>query len=267
MWGLHSTDNNARLDDYLAVLDVGIRFAFQPLVDEGSGETIGHEALVRGCRGESPAQIIASVRPENLFYFDQACRLGAIREASRLGLTGDLHINCTEVDPENLEAALSSTADVVQASGFEPQQIVLEFNSLERLGNPRQLARVRARANDFGFRVAADNFGTGEAGLKRLAVLRPEYVKLDRELIAGIDGSLRRQAMVLGVLASCKVLGIVPIASGVEHQSELAWLRQAGVGHFQGYYFGHPELVEEGAEEHNFHRAGEIGLGFTACAA
>src|SRR5690554_347021 len=109
MTGIDSkTGRHARLDDYMAVLDVGIRFAFQPLVDETTGRTIGHEALVRGCSGESPAQIIASVRRENLFYFDQACRLGAIREASRLGLEGDLHINCTEVDPADLELALES---------------------------------------------------------------------------------------------------------------------------------------------------------------
>lgn len=267
MTGRHcSKDMNARLDDYLAVLDVGIRFAFQPLVEEGSGRTIGHEALVRGCSGESPAQIIASVRPENLFYFDQACRLGAIREASRLRLKGDLHINCTEVDPETLELALKSTAQAVEASRFQPHQIVLEFNSLERLGSPRQLSQVRARANHYGFRVAADNFGTGEAGLKRLAVLRPEFVKLDRELISGVHGSLRRQAMVLGVLASCKALGIEPIAAGVEGEGEVAWLRQAGVACFQGYYFGRPELFEE-EEECSLFRSFGLGFELNACAA
>jgi EAL domain-containing protein (putative c-di-GMP-specific phosphodiesterase class I) len=231
---------------------------------------VGHEALVRGCSGESPAQIVASVRPENLFYFDQACRLGAIREASRLGLEGDLHINCTEVDPDNLEMALKSTAQAVYASRFEADQIVLEFNSLERLGDPRQLARVRSRANAFGFRVAADNFGTGEAGLKRLAVLRPEYVKLDRELVSGIHGSPRRQAMVLGVLASCQALGVEAIAAGIESEAEVNWLRQAGVACFQGYYFGRPELAEEEAqdEELDLFRGGEEpAFDFSACAA
>ncbi|MEE4304257.1 MAG: EAL domain-containing protein [Wenzhouxiangella sp.] len=263
----HNHDINTRLEDYLAVLDVGIRFAFQPLVDETTGRTVGHEALVRGCTGESPAQIIASVRPENLFYFDQACRLGAIREASRLGLEGDLHINCTEVDPDNLEAALKSTAQAVYASRFEADQIVLEFNSLERLGNPRQLASVCARVNAYGFRVAADNFGTGEAGLKRLAVLRPEFVKLDRELISGIDGSLRRQAMVLGVLASCRALGVEPIAAGVESEAEVTWLRQAGVERFQGYFFGRPAMIEEEEEESDFFRGLDLSPELSACAA
>lgn len=269
MNGIHDyNDNNARLDEYLAVLDVGIRFAFQPLVDPATGRTIGHEALVRGCHGESPAQIIASVRGENLFYFDQACRLGAIREASRAGLTGDLHINCTEVDPHNLDLALASTAQAVEASNFRPEQIVLEFNSLERLGSPRELARVRSQANRHGFRIAADNFGTGEAGLKRLAVARPEFVKLDRELIAGIGNSLRRQAMVLGILASCRALGIEAIAAGVEVEAEVEWLVGAGVARFQGYYFGHPRLVEEEEEKDiDFFRGHDWEFEFSACAA
>jgi len=246
--------SSARLDDYLEVLDVGIRFAFQPLVDETSGHTTGHEALVRGCSGESPAQIIASVRPENLFYFDQACRLGAIREASRLGLAGDLHINCTEIDPGNLKLALDSTLHALTDSHFRADQIVLEFSTLEKLGNPRQLAEVRSRANARGFRVAADNFGRREAGLKRLAVFRPEFVKLDRELTFGIHNSRLRQAMVLGVIASCQALAIEPIAAGIEQEAELAWLRQAGIERFQGYYFGRPEMTEEVAEDLAFFR-------------
>lgn len=261
----HAPPCSARFDDYLAVLDVGIRFAFQPLVDQATGEVCGHEALVRGCRGESPAQIIASVRPENLFYFDQACRLGAIREAARLELEGDLHINCTEIEPDKLELALSSTHQAVRENGFRAEQIVLEFNALERLGNPRQLAAVRARANDYGFRVAADNFGTGEAGLKRLAVLRPEFVKLDRELVNGIQASQRRQAMVIGVLATCHLLGIRVIAAGVEREAEIDWLRQAGIDLFQGYFFGHPQLADAG-DNAVFH-GDEFDMAFNACAA
>lgn len=267
MQGLHdNNDVNGRLDDYLAVLDVGIQFAFQPLIDQQTGRIVGHEALVRGCSGESPAQIIASVRPENLFYFDQACRLGAIREAARLGLEGNLHINCTEIDPDNLGLALASTAEAVEVSGLRAEQIVLEFSALERLGSPRELAQVRARANRYGFRIAADNFGTGEAGLKRLAVARPEFVKLDRELIAGIDSSLRRQAMVLGVLASCRALGVEVIAAGVEKEAEIEWLVRAGVRRFQGYFFGRPERVQnEAAYDFLCDRDSQSAL--SACAA
>ena len=244
MTNLHTeVSSDSRFNDYADVIDVGIRFAFQALVDTDGHSTLGHEALVRGLRGESAHEIIASVRPENLFYFDQACRMRAIADADRAGLQGSLHLNCTEVDADTMELALSATAAAVANSRLSPSQIVLEFSTLARLGSPRQLADVRSRANAHGFRVLADNFGLGEAGLKRLAVLRPEFVKLDRELISNVHVSPRRQAMVCGIVATCKALGITVIAAGVERAAEVAWLTEAGVDQFQGFYFAHPKAA------------------------
>jgi blue light- and temperature-responsive anti-repressor len=260
-----------RLNDYADVIDVGIRFAFQPVVDVNGDATLGHEALVRGLYGESAQEIISGVRPENLFYFDQACRMRAIADADWAGLTGALHLNCTEVDATNLEAALEATRIAVDNSNLEADQIVLEFPNLARLGSPRQLAAVREQANRYGFRVLADNFGVGEAGLKRLAVLRPEFVKLDRELIAKIHASPRRQAMVCGIVATCKALGITPIATGVERAEEIEWLADIGIDHFQGYFFGRPQPLRttqpEAAMAAHAARDGFDEAAFSLCAA
>ncbi len=245
----YTTNYGNRLSDYADVIDVGIRFAFQRVVSVNSEVTIGHEALVRGLYGESAHELIAGVRPENLFFFDQACRMRAIADADRAGLQGTLHLNCTEVDANTLSMALEATAEAVAASRLNPGQIVLEFSTLARLGSPRQLASVRAQANKYGFRVLADNFGVGEAGLKRLAVLRPEFVKLDRELISNVHASSRRQAMVCGIVATSKALGITPIAAGVEHLAEVEWLAATGIEQFQGFYFGRPEKLSHPAAE------------------
>ncbi len=245
----HTANYGNRLNDYADVIDVGIRFAFQQLVTADGNATLGHEALVRGLYGESAQEIIASVRPENLFYFDQACRMRAIADADRAGLQGAIHLNCTEVDAVTLGMALEATANAVAASRLSPEQIVLEFSTLARLGNPRQLAGVRDLANRNGFRVLADNFGVGEAGLKRLAVLRPEFVKLDRELISNVQASARRQAMVCGIVATSKALGITPIAAGVERAAEVEWLANIGIEQFQGFYFGRPQKLSVPAAE------------------
>ncbi len=238
-----AAQDEARLVDYTAVIGVGIRFAFQPVVHLRAGRVIGYEALVRGRSGESAGSIIANVRPENLGFFDQACRSRAIQDASALGVTSDLFLNCTQVTPDNLALTLTSTQKQILTYGLNAHQVVLEFSSLARLGNPRQLAGVRDQANACGFRVLADNYGTGEAGLKRLAVLRPEYVKLDREIINQVHTSRRRQAIILGIVATCRALGIGVIAIGVEQEVEVNWLHEhAGIDCFQGYYFARPEV-------------------------
>ena len=233
-----------RLADYTSVIGMGIQFAFQPVVDLRRGRVIGYEALLRGRSGEPAASIIDNVLSENRAFFDQACRTRAIAEAAGLGVTSDLFLNCTETRPDNLELALTATRDEVMQRGLAPGQIVLEFASLRQLGNPRELANVRERAHAHGFRVLSDNFGTGEAGLKRLAVFGPDMVKLDREIINNIHTSRRRQAIVLGVVATCRALDTRVVAAGVEHQEEVRWLfDSAGIGCFQGYYFARPELA------------------------
>lgn len=237
-------DNNAVLNDYTNLIGVGIQFAFQPLVDLSQARIAGYEALVRGHDGQAAGAVIAGVRPENLALFDQACRSRALQDAARIGVRGDLFLNCTEVTPSNLAMAVDKTQMETEAQDVAANRIVLEFSSLERLGNPRQLATVRQRANAAGFRVLADNFGLGEAGLKRLVVFQPEYVKLDRELCGNIDRSQRRQAMVLGIVATCRSLGIDVIASGIERAEEVEWLHeQAGIERFQGYFFARPQLM------------------------
>jgi len=232
-----------RLNDYTSVLGVGIEFAFQPIVDLHQTRIIGYEALVRGRDGESASNIIDGVRPENLAYFDQACRNRAIQDASKVGITNYLFLNCTQITPERLDLALSATSAQCDEWGISPRRITLEFSNLQRLGSPRELAAVRQQANACGFRILSDNFGKSEAGLKRLAVFRPELLKLDRELIDRVASSQRRKSIVLGVAATCRALDIDVIATGVERAEDINWLtEEAGIRYFQGYYFGRPQL-------------------------
>lgn len=242
---IQSHEIESRMAEYAASLEVSIRFAFQAIVDADSQSVVGCEALVRGVSGQSADSIISRIRPENQFHFDQACRIGAIQAARTLGPDLDLHINCTRVSPENMRHVTEVTRYMAEEYEIEPERIVLEFGNLEELGNPRQLAGVARAAHETGFRVLADNFGVNEAGLKRLVVFAPDFVKLDRQLVSGVHLGRRRQAIVYGVLATARAMGIHVIASGVEKQLELDWLQKAGITLFQGYYFGRPGAEQQ----------------------
>ena len=231
---------NQLLSDCAEAVDSSFSFAFQPVVEATKMRVHGHEALVRGLSQESAESVIAAIRPENQYFFDQACRMRALEFAGRLNITGFIHLNCTHVRPENLELTVSSTREWSKRCGIDPQRVVLEFNDLKPLGSPRQLNDVHVQARQAGFQVLADNFGSSEVGLKRLAVLRPQFVKLDRTLIRGIDRSIRRQAIVSGIIATCRALGVEIIANGVEHVEEADWLKHAGIRLCQGFLFARP---------------------------
>lgn len=228
--------------DLQVLPDLEFSFAFQPIVEPLTGRIVGHEALLRGVAGERAAAIIDRIQPHNRFAFDQSARERAIQVAARVGLKGRLHLNCTEVDSDNLRPMLRGTVRAAQAAGFRCDRIVLEFRDLSRFGDPRQLAAAGQRCRAAGFHVAADNVGQGEIGLKRLVVFRPDLAKLDRELVAGIHAGRRRQALIAGLLATCRAMDTEVVATGVETEAEFGWLSEAGVEYFQGYLFAQPTL-------------------------
>lgn len=232
--------STAVFSDCTEVVDTGFSFAFQPVVDAHSRKIVGHEALVRGLSGESAATVLDAIRPENRYYFDQACRMRALKAAARRGIDTGIHLNCSQISPDNLALSIDATLEAAREHGISADRVVLEFGSLEMLGNPRQLDKAREMAHAAGLKVLADNIGVGEVGLKRLAVFRPDFAKLDRSLIRAIDTSARRQAIVHGVIATCKALGIDVIATGVEREEEMEWLKNAGIRLAQGFYFAHP---------------------------
>jgi EAL domain-containing protein (putative c-di-GMP-specific phosphodiesterase class I) len=92
----------------------------------------------------------------------------------------------------------------------------------------------------FGFQTAVDDFGAGFAELKMLARFQPDILKIDMDLIRGVDLYKARQAIVNGTVAMCEQLGIRALAEGVETVTEFIWLRDAGIELFQGYLFGRP---------------------------
>lgn len=237
-----TTDDRSQTPNAPSEASEEFSFAFQPIVDLDRLEIVGQEALVRGPFGEAADSVLQTVRPEIRQLFDKACRKLVMQLAGRLGLDVSLHINSSAITPANLDEVLDSTRELAEANGVDPSSVVFEFGRLEPLGSPRELDDVRARCNRAGIRVLADNYGASEVGLKRLVVFQPDWLKLDRNLIQRIHCSSRRQALVHGLLATCRKLGTEVIASGIEEEDELDWLHGAGVCYAQGYLLGRPSF-------------------------
>jgi EAL domain-containing protein (putative c-di-GMP-specific phosphodiesterase class I) len=91
-----------------------------------------------------------------------------------------------------------------------------------------------------GFGTAIDDFGAGHAGLGLLAKFQTDYIKLDMDLIRGIEQSMPRRMIVEGVIRIAQSLGITVIAEGIETLAEYDVLRALGVRYIQGYLLARP---------------------------
>lgn len=207
-----------------------VAFAYQPIVDLKEGSIWGHEALVRGARGESAWSVLSQVNEDNRYEFDQLCRTEAIRGAARLGLPGRLSINFIPNAVYHPATCIQRTYAVAEEAGFPLEDIVFEVTEGEHVRDRPHLVNIFREYRRYGFRTAIDDFGSGHAGLELLSAFQPDVVKLDMALVRGIDGDRARQAIVKGVMAMCGALSVRMLAEGVETPAERDWLAEQGGG-------------------------------------
>lgn len=233
-----------RKDEFSAAggVDFDFTFAFQPIVDATAREVIAFEALVRGPGGESSAEIFAKVPRENLYRFDQACRLKAIHMAMRLNLKTRLNVNVFPNSIQRTGMNIHATLEASIQEGFPVKDLIFEVSEAEEIAHYTSVADIFRRYQDFGFQTAIDDFGTGYSGLRMLAEYQPNYIKLDRNIISDVQKFHVKQTIVAGIHAICERLNILLIAEGVERVEEYEWLSRAGIHLFQGYYFARPML-------------------------
>ncbi len=221
---------------------VGFEFAYayQPIVDLASRTIYAHEALVRGPNGESAASVLSQVTPANVYRFDQACRVKAVTGAARLGMRERLSINFLANAVFRPDVCIRTTLEAARAHNFPLEQIIFEVTEGERVRDRAHLTTIFREYQRFGFQTAIDDFGAGYAGLHLLADYQPDIIKIDMDLVRGIDSSGPRQSIVRAITAMCRDLGIRMVAEGIETAAERDFLRSAGIDLMQGYFFCRP---------------------------
>ncbi|WP_373487300.1 EAL domain-containing protein [Blastomonas sp.] len=217
--------------------------AFQPIVDIQTGLPFAYEALVRGENGEGAAEVLARVTPENRYAFDQRCRVKAIEDAVAAGILDTparLSINFLPNAVYSPLACIQLTLQTSRATGLPMDRLIFEFTENEHMADTHHVKNIVDSYRKMGFGTAIDDFGAGHAGLGLLAEFQTDYIKLDMELIRGLDTSMPRRMIVEGVLRIAQSLGITVIAEGVETMGEYEVLRGMGVRYLQGYLLARP---------------------------
>ena len=226
-----------------AGLDFDFSMAFQPIMDMETGQPFAYEALVRGPAEESAWSVLSQVTEETRYAFDQQCRVKAIETAVRAGLLDGparLSINFLPNAVYSPLACIQLTLATAREVGFPTERLIFELTENEQIDDADHVRRIVDTYQQMGFGTALDDFGAGHAGLNLLARFQPDIIKLDMELIRGLDESLPRRTIVAAVVRMCAELGVTVIAEGIETEGELAALRQIGVRYIQGYLLARP---------------------------
>lgn len=251
----HSFTRARTLEQWLGLLDAcGLieileakRFVswFQPILSATDGAVVGYESLLRGQRSDGslmfPGEIFALAGDNDLlFQVDRQARESALRCAAAAGLQGQLFINFVPTAIYDPAHCLQSTVGWARKLGFDPGRLVFEVVETERVGDLDHLKRILDFYRSAGYRVALDDVGSGYASLNLLATLKPDIIKIDMEIVRGIDTDTQRQSVFRALVGIARDLGIQVLAEGIETLAELAYVAGEGADLVQGYLFARP---------------------------
>ncbi len=217
-----------------------VQFVLQPLVSLSSAQVLGYELLSR------PSAASANLSVEEFFH--QASASGVAVLVDRI-LIAKMAEYLEAVDPDvpvfiNLHP--DSLRDPVIQSYVEPWvgRVVLEVTERAEWAIG-ELETFLRRWQHQGGQFALDDFGSGYSGLEKLVSVRPDFVKLDAQLVRGSDQDRVKQNVMEAVSQLASILSFQLLAEGVEEPGELETCIRLGVSIGQGYYFCPPRPWEE----------------------
>lgn len=221
-----------------------LRAVYQPVVDLGSGRVIAFEGLSRPMPESGfsdPGSLFAAADAAGrTVELDFVCLETVVSQATGLGPDQLLSIN---LSPRTVEAPQFSAewlVALVARCGMDPQRMIVELTEQQGIEDLPRVQRNLASLQRAGVRVAIDDVGAGNAGLRLLSQFRFDIVKIDLSLVQ--DGTRRDSSR--AVLTSLRELagrwGAYVVAEGIETVSQLRVVRELGLAAGQGYLLGRP---------------------------
>lgn len=218
---------------------------FQPIVSLPTHEITAYECLARGVKADGslmPPQLLFKLAEENdlLFYLDRLCRENALKTAAVKKISADIFINFVPTSIYVPETCLQSTLHWAQQLEYDPNRVVFEVVETHEVSDLPHLRTILDYYRTKGFRTALDDIGSGHANLATLAALGADVIKVDMEIIRGIDKDPVKQSIFGALAGIAKSNNIKVLAEGVETCDELAYVTQQGADLAQGYLFAKP---------------------------
>ncbi len=238
--------------DYFFSLRKLHAMAFQPIVTLATGEIYEYECLFRPQMPMLPQSITSVVQAA--INTDRGVELDIYIVATALEQIGRLEaaartvslparrfaINLTPSSLLDPAFGASQLGTLVRAAGLDPHKITIECTEQQSVEDIVALQRQVRGLRKLGFGFAVDDAGAGYASFALIAALRPSVIKIDRDIVHGINHENAKQALVEAFVSFGRRIGAHLLAEGIERRADLLTLSKLGVELGQGYLLGRP---------------------------
>lgn len=213
-----------------------VRVVYQPIVTLTTRKIYAYEALLRSL---SPAY------NSPLPLLDDAVAAGLMGELGRtlreMSTSGCVHYPLfLNLHPNEFDEGWLVRPD--DPMFWHEPGVFVEITESVPLSHFALCKSVLKEIRSRGLALAVDDLGAGFSNLKYISDLNPEVVKVDRELIAGVDQHKRQQRLLKSIVALCQEMGAKVVAEGIETVEELKVVMDAGADYGQGFLLARPNF-------------------------
>ncbi len=218
-----------------------LTYQFQPIVNATDGEIFAFEALMRATTDKmiSPLRIIKFAGMQGRLSdieFDTFMNVLEVVDKTP-------EVFCkTKIFINSIPGARVSEKQfqmIESLSKRNGKSIVVELTEEAELED-EDIGAYKEYFKKLGIEIALDDYGTGYSNIGNLLRYMPDYVKIDRSLLSGIQNAPQKQHFVKDIITFCHDNNIKALAEGVETIEELRMVIQLGADLIQGYYTGKP---------------------------
>ena len=216
-------------------------YHFQPIVRADNGEIYSYEALMRSgdIQGITPFHILKYAafmdRLGEIEQYTFTNMLNYISDHRALFAERPVFINSmpsVRMHPETereIEHMLEELSDIVVVEMTEQSEYT-----------DKELNIIKEKYTRLGVRIAIDDYGTGYSNISNLLRYTPNFVKIDRSLLSGIQDNPNKKHFVREIIDFCHSNQIMALAEGIENEQELRTVILLGVDLIQGFYTARP---------------------------
>lgn len=217
---------------------------FQPIISLKNGEILGYEALSRGPINslmEDPKVLIDIAKEYNkLWEIENVFRNKALESIYGKVIDIKIFLNINPTIIESIKFKNSFTKEFLKKYKLRCESIIFEITEKERIKSRESFRKSIEGCREEGYKIAIDDFGAGHGGFSRICDLKPEYLKLDMDLIRDVDKDIEKQFIIKSICTYSNLSGCKLIAEGIETEEELRELIKIGVEYGQGYFIQKP---------------------------
>ncbi len=219
-----------------------INYHFQPIINAKNGEIYAYEALMRvDTEPVIPPLLVIK-------YAGSFDRLYDIENATFNNVLAYINKNSGKFSPEAKIFINSIPGQCLRKEDMQIMadkakafagRLVIEFTEQSEIDD-EELNAMKAEYRKAGFETAVDDYGTGYSNVSNLLRYMPNYVKIDRALLANIQDSPQKQHFVKDIIEFSHDNNIMALAEGIETAEEIETVINLGIDLIQGYYTARP---------------------------